>query len=483
MKMYYSIGVFSVCFNFIFVQALPLKQSFEGELSDNWNFTTNPVAFNDGSGDIWDRVSSSDYISGASDGSWFWECRDFNGKSTEDAGYLTFTAIDLASIGACTLTFDYYASSGFEELHGDGVGYEIIYDDATAWDDVPRVEFEQDTSEEWVTATISISADKDYLRIRLWAYTSADTEFAGFDNIQLTAGETIQPDLTIESPADGSYYENCISNIAVSGSATNISGMIVWSNELNDLSGEIAATSIWSIASVTLAEGNNKISVTATNENELNVTDSIDILRGKSFSTAHLGSIAFVGFNTSTDSFSFAALKSLPAGTVIRFTDEEWGGTAFTSENIEDDLVWSNTVQTVAGTIVEFYDCDGATTVSNNIGVLVSGKLILGQDGENIFAYYGPAEREPSAFLAAISTESGNLNGTGLNYGETAVDISKTTLSQYYCGIRSGKQEWNSYLPLINTAANWTGTEGVTESWGSCAAFICKKAGAVMLVK
>ncbi|MDA3923551.1 MAG: hypothetical protein PF904_02495 [Kiritimatiellae bacterium] len=466
-------------------QTLPICQSFEESISDNWNFTTNPAAFNS-DGDVWDRVSDTgEYFSPAPDGTNFWEFYDIDaipGVPEDKVCHLIFDTIDLSTQQICTFSFS-YCNRSLDST--DYMSYTVAFNNSNNWDIADEVilpKHEEDLCA-WHTVYILIPADAQYCRLRLSAKANYSADCGGFDNIQLIAGETILPELVIQSPADGNFCANCISNIAISGTATNISGMIVWSNEFNDVSGEIAATSKWSIASITLTEGNNNISVTATNENGLNVTDSINILRGKSFSSAHLGSIAFVGFNTSTDSFSFAVLKSLPAGTVIRFTDEEWGGTDFSSETIETDLVWSNTVQTAAGTIVEFYECDSASTISNNIGVIISGRQDLSQAGEGIIAYYGPAEREPSAFLAAISSNNGNLTGTGLTYGETAVNIPQTPKSLYYCGIRSNKQMWSSYLPLINSDANWEGTEGVTESWGCCAAFSCNKAGAVMLVK
>jgi len=476
-----------LCTHLLIGQGLPLKQSFEEAVSDNWNFTTNPAPFyiSGTTPDIWDRISSSDYISGASDGTWFWESRDYDGGGTGTA-YLTFDTVDLTSIDACTLTFDYYASGGLEEI--DGIGYEIIYDNSTNWVDATSVEFEQDTSGTWITATIPISPDRNYLRFRLWAYTSAATEYVGFDNIQLQAGTVEVPEITIETPSDNSFYEHTSTNIILSGNATNIVGMITWSNSHNNAHGVITATPAWSIASITLEEGENEISVSATNATGVLVTDSVIIMRGLSFSPEALGSIAFVGFdtrgysgNTFTDSISFVTLKELPAGTVIRFCDEEWNGIDFGTG--EDDLVWSNSSAVAAGSVVIIAQCSTYEAISNNLGIIVSGDLDLAQSAEGIIAYYGDAQREPTAFLAAINSADENLNGTGLAYGQTAVSISASPLSQYYNGPRNGKEAWSEYLPLINNPANWSGTEGLTESWGDETAFSRRKAGGLMLVQ
>jgi hypothetical protein len=257
--------------------------------------------------------------------------------------------------------------------------------------------------------------------------------------------------------------------------------MIVWSNALNSAGGDFAATSEWAITTAALAEGANEISVTATNANGLSAVERVTLLRGRSLASDGPGTIAFVAFNSAGDSFAFVALKDLPAGTVIRFCDEEWSGVDFGTA--ETDLVWSNTVQRAAGTVIEFYNCESSAAISNNIGVIVSGRQDLSQSGEDIFAYCGSAEREPETFLAAISTSGGNLNGTGLAYGETAVDISHDPTSQYYSGKRGGEREWDDYLPLINDPANWSGTEGVTESWGDSKLFERVRAGSVLLLK
>ena len=485
MRMYYSIGVFSVCFNFIYGQTLPLKQSFEEEPSDNWNFTTNPAAFNDG-GDVWDRVSDTgQYFSPAPDGTNFWEFYDIDaipGILDDKVCHLIFGTIELSTQEVCTLSFD-YCNRGLDSA--DYMSYTVVFDNSNNWNSADEVILpkHEESLCTWHTVYIPVSADAQYCRLRLSAKANYSADCGGFDRIEFKTGATIVPGITIVTPADRSYYENCISNIAVSGTATNIEGTITWSNSLNNATGQIAATGIWSIASITLGDGENKISVTATNESGMSAVHKVTLLRGLSFFPSGPGSIAFTAFNSEGDSFAFAALKNLAAGTTIRFCDEEWNGVKFTSETGEDDLVWSNETETDAGTVVEFYKCDSTATISNNIGVIVSGCLSLSQSGEGIMAYYGSEQREPSTFLAAISSNSGNITGTGLIYGETAVDIPQTTLSQYYSGTRSGEQEWSNYLPLINAAANWAGTEGATESWGSCAAFTCKKAETVMLVE
>jgi hypothetical protein len=131
---------------------------------------------------------------------------------------------------------------------------------------------------------------------------------------------------------------------------------------------------------------------------------------------------------------------------------------------------------------VEIYKCDNTSTISNNIG-FVNGRLRLSQSGEGVIAYYGDNEREPTAFLAAISSNTGEIQGTGLVYDETAVDIGKTPISQYYSGARNDQSEWSDYLPLVNNAVNWSETGGNIESYGDSTQFTRKTGGSIMLVK
>ena len=167
------------------------------------------------------------------------------------------------------------------------------------------------------------------------------------------------------------------------------------------------------------------------------------------------GSIAFTSCNTDDDSFSFVALEEMPSGTVIRFTDEEWNGTAFGTG--EDDLIWSNSTMLAAGSVVAVYNCQSSSLVSNNIGH-ACGLLRLLQSGETIFAYAGSAERDPDAFCAAVSTEQADLSGTGLVYGQTAVQLLTTPKGLCYIGKRRGEYSWKEYLASVNNPENWEAT-------------------------
>lgn len=465
-----------------FTQTLPKIQSFEGTIADNWSFTTNPAAYNL-KGHVWDCVSDGgQYFSSAPDGSYFWEFYDIDeipGVAGDGVCNLVFETVDLSSVAECTLSFD-YCNRGLDL--NDCVSYNLAFDNSNNWASACEVELPKhgDHVSTWFTVQVPVPAEAQYCRLRLSAKANAAADCGGFDNIQLKEGILAQPQIEIISREDGAFFENSISNITIVGTSTNLAGVLVWSNALNSASGAIAASNEWSIASLPLEEGRNNISITATNAVGLKVVVEISYLRGRALAKDGAGRIAFVAFNSAGDSFAFVALEELPAGAVLHFSDNAWNGVSFSAT--EDNLEWSNSLATAAGTVVTCYNCDAPAISSNSLGAAMSGKLRLAQSGEEIYAYCGSL-RQPTAFLAAISTANSNLKGTGLIYGETAVAISKTPVSQYYHGIRNTQRQWRDYLPLINSAAYWSNTAGATESWGDTARFARATMGTVITVK
>src|SRR5262249_50672298 len=152
------------------------------------------------------------------------------------------------------------------------------------------------------------------------------------------------------------------------------------------------------------------------------------------------GSIAFIAFNADgNDGFAFIAIDAIPAGTVIRFNDNEWNGSAIGAGGAfntgEGSLTWTNGGTDLApGTIVELLNTSSATTRSVNIGTLSGGTISIGNSDESVFSFIGPDASTPTAFLTAITnnnggfdgTDSGSLGGTGLVAGSTALVLPGT---------------------------------------------------------
>jgi predicted extracellular nuclease/2',3'-cyclic-nucleotide 2'-phosphodiesterase (5'-nucleotidase family) len=153
------------------------------------------------------------------------------------------------------------------------------------------------------------------------------------------------------------------------------------------------------------------------------------------------GSIAFIGFNADgNDGFAFIAVDAIPAGTVIRFSDNEWNGMAPGAGGAfntgEGSLTWTNDgAEIPAGTLVELHDLSEPDLRGASVGTVSGGSVALGNSGESIFAFVGESETAPTTFLAAVTnnnggftgaTTSGLLAGTGLVAGETAVVLPRT---------------------------------------------------------
>ena len=76
---------------------------------------------------------------------------------------------------------------------------------------------------------------------------------------------TEQPQLAITNPAPAVTVSNAVTNAALNGIASLLTGVLRWTNQLNGLSGTIPSAASWTIPVVPLGEGVNLIRVTGTN--------------------------------------------------------------------------------------------------------------------------------------------------------------------------------------------------------------------------
>ncbi len=180
------------------------------------------------------------------------------------------------------------------------------------------------------------------------------------------------------------------------------------------------------------------------------------------------GSIAFVGFNADgNDGFAFIAVDAIPAGTVIHFQDNEWGGASFNAG--EGSLTWTAPATEIArGTVVELLNTSEVASRVANIGTISGGTIALGANGESIFAFIGTSATAPTTFLAAVtnnnggfigSTSSGLLDGTGLTAGTNALVLPGTGGADVavYNPTTGGTSfaSTGAALSAFNNAANW----------------------------
>ncbi len=180
------------------------------------------------------------------------------------------------------------------------------------------------------------------------------------------------------------------------------------------------------------------------------------------------GDLAFTSFNADEDGFSMVALADIAAHTTVYFSDNEWTGSAFnTGESFSKWLSGASAIS--AGSVIRFSAVD-KTTLSASVGSLsresVSGSTNYGlaNSNETLYAYLGSSATAPTTFLAAITNGDfavdGSLAGTGLVQGTTAIRLNANATSTTpdfgeYTGVRSGQTSYASYLPLVNSPANW----------------------------
>lgn len=174
------------------------------------------------------------------------------------------------------------------------------------------------------------------------------------------------------------------------------------------------------------------------------------------------GDILFVGYNgDGNDGLAFVAISDIPANDTIRFTDEEWNGTAFGTS--EGDFYWTNSAATPSGTVVYIGEISTSSlTASVGTAGLAGSIAYLGASNEVVYAYIGGL-RAPTAFLAAIGNDSfssnGDLTGTGLTEGVNALNITGDEDVAEYVGPRTGFTTTSIVAEIMNLN-NWITQDG-----------------------
>ena len=168
------------------------------------------------------------------------------------------------------------------------------------------------------------------------------------------------------------------------------------------------------------------------------------------------GDIAIIGiYSDAPDKTAFVALKNIPAGTTINFTDDGWkaSGGFRTGENI---VTWvAPTGGITAGTVVNLEMSD----ISNS--------------GDQIIAYEGSISNptllfalnnDGSSWSSDATSNNNSALPTGLTNGVNAITLNEKD-NFAYTGITSGTAA--TLLAAISNKANWTGNDGSTPSWPS----------------
>ena len=167
------------------------------------------------------------------------------------------------------------------------------------------------------------------------------------------------------------------------------------------------------------------------------------------------GDMAFIGFNADgDDDFAMVTFVDIPANTTVYFTDSEWNGSAFGTD--ENDFSWNSGAATIAaGTVITFYTISETPSVS--AGTISGEPGGISAGSEAIFAFSGTAPRTPTRFIAAVANAGsafGDLSGTELTVGTTAITYPDGTDIAQYKGTRTGL-DINGFLVELNNMSNY----------------------------
>lgn len=174
----------------------------------------------------------------------------------------------------------------------------------------------------------------------------------------------------------------------------------------------------------------------------------LSTLASRGQTTLSAGDIAFTGYNSDgNDSFSFVLLTNISSGTVVRFTDDGWTGSAFTGS--ESIISWT------AGSAMSAFDIVTISGLFATSGTVtsVSGLVGVSSGGDQIFVYQG-THASPSIItgihmnvedsgypssgslstntsnwdnIVGLATDESNLSGTGLTNGTNCVWLYDST--------------------------------------------------------
>jgi len=137
------------------------------------------------------------------------------------------------------------------------------------------------------------------------------------------------------------------------------------------------------------------------------------------------GDIAFIGYNTDSgsgtnDNFSFIALKDIPSGEIIYFTDEGWNLTVPTwIGTTEDHLSWTSPIGGIScGTVIQINEASADNLVATVGTIVLTGTGWSLTGGDQVLAYYSAAGPEPAGvptFIAGVNGDDGNGTPTSLH--------------------------------------------------------------------
>lgn len=286
-------------------------------------------------------------------------------------------------------------------------------------------------------------------------------------NLVMTFSETVikgTGNILIKLVSDDSTVET----IDITTASVGVSGAVVTINPAADL---VAGTAYYvNIPNTAFKDAAENFYLGISSTTAWNFTVETPVPTG----TLTAGDIAFVGYATgSDDHLSFVALKQIPAGEIIRFSDNEWNGSAVGSggsfNTAEGFITWTapELSPVAQGTVIRLDDIASLTVLpSASIGTItlatgVGGSFNMGSAGDTVYAFQGGTST-PTHFLSAITTNgtTDSVANTGLVPSSHVVSLPLlVTPDQFdhyqYNGPRTTLTSFAAYLPETVNAANW----------------------------
>lgn len=184
--------------------------------------------------------------------------------------------------------------------------------------------------------------------------------------------------------------------------------------------------------------------------------------------TLSAGDLVVISLQADTpDAFRFVPLVDLESGTVIKFTENAWDGTALRTN--EATITFTADAAITKGTNISFEAGTSDTRFS------ISGSLGLSTSGDQMIVYQGDAATP--TFIFAVQTNSTQWQAapvtdtnqsalpTGLTDGVNAVAVGAGPGNEdefdnsYYAGSTSGTK--TEILGFVATASNWNGSNSI----------------------
>ncbi|MES2780573.1 MAG: hypothetical protein V4651_11805, partial [Bacteroidota bacterium] len=202
------------------------------------------------------------------------------------------------------------------------------------------------------------------------------------------------------------------------------------------------------------------IAITSTGAGTQNIAVSGDV------TNLNLGDIAVIGCNVSTtDAISFVALTSIPANTIIRFTDNGYSD-ATTQMGTEGYLVYTAPSTIAAGTVISWNN--GMTIAGTGWSSTAPSNFSLNTTGEQLFVYQGnwavtggTTNLLQGLMTGGTWTTTGTVASVTINsYLPTALGanaVNFTDANAYYTNNTNNTTNTKaSVYARSNVAVNWT---------------------------